>query len=187
MKKLALSGLLVIMLFGSALAHNGALSLYIMDGTVMICNKDIASDEIAIISLFYIKDLGEDLGRAVEFRLLSSDPLAFFVDAVWSSQISVPLGNVNDGISLTASTCMGVGETVVFIGDITVFYSNPSPATFTVRVVDHPLAQPPGIYITRCDPDNTLIAVLGGTFVFNGSCNPGVQATSWGAIKELYR
>ena len=187
MKKLALSGLLVIMLFGSALAHNGALSLYILDQTVMICNQDLAPDAIAIISLYYIKDLGEDLGKAVEFKLLSSDPSAFFVDVAWSSQIVAPLGTVDNGIALTASACMGVGENVVFIGDITVYHDDSPSGTFTVRVVDHPTAQPPGIYITLCDSGNTRQSVLGGTFVFNGSCNPGVQPTSWGAIKELYR
>ena len=187
MKKLALSGLLVIMLFGSALAHNGALSLYILDQTVLICNKDIGFLENAIISLYYIKDLGDDLGKAVEFKLLSSDPSGIFIGETWSTQITATLGDVDNGISLAASTCMGPGEDVVFIGDITVFYSNFTPTTFTVRVVDHPTTQPPGIFITLCDAGNTLQSVLGGTFVFNGSCNPGVQPTSWGAIKELYR
>lgn len=187
MKRLALSALLVIMLFGSALAHNGAISLYIMDQTVMICNKDIGFLETATISVYYVQDLGYALGNAVEFRLISSNPSALFVAVTWVPEITVTMGDVDNGISLTGASCLGLGQSVVHLGDVDVFLADDQPTTFTARVVDHPGVLPPGIHITRCNPEQTQVTVLGGTFVFNGSCNPGVQPKTWSAIKELYR
>jgi hypothetical protein len=193
MRKLALSVLAAMLLFsGTAAAHNGALSLYMTiadpgSPPSWVCHADIGMLETVAISLYYIKDQGQDLGKAAEFKLLSSDPAAIFISEAWSSLVQLTLGDVDNGISLTASQCMGAGETVVYLGDISVFYTAPAGAAFTVRVLPDPNSQPPDVYITACDPQNTLIGVLGGTFVFNGSCDPGVQTKTWGAIKELFK
>jgi hypothetical protein len=188
MKKLAMSALFVILLVGSAGAHNGALSLY-TDATITVCNKAIASFETDTIRLYYVRDNGPDLGNAVEFRLETSIAEALFIGTEWNSQINNTLGDITSGISLTAAQCLGADASVVYIGSIFVMYTGFAfPAeTFTVRVVEDPTSQPPAISITICDPFQTIQDVLGGTFVFNGSCNPGVQETSWGAIKELYK
>jgi hypothetical protein len=186
MKKLALSALFVVMLFGSALAHDGAISLY-TDETITVCNLPLGPFEQAIIGIYYVRDQGYDIGRAAEFRLEASNPSAIFIDPVWSPLLSASIGDVDNGISLAFSQCLGPDQAVAFIGTITVFWTDISTVTFTVRVVDHPTTQPPGINFTRCDPLNPMLTALGGTFVFNGSCNPGVQPKSWGAIKELYR
>jgi hypothetical protein len=186
MKKLAMSALFVMLLFGSAVAHNGALSLY-TDATISICNSAITSFETDTIKMFYVRDAGSNLGNAVEFRLEASIADALFLGTEWTSQITLTLGDILTGISLTGGQCLGSNENVVFIGAIYVMYTGFSAETFTVSVKEDPGAQPPGIYISECLPGNPLRAVLGGTFVFNGSCNPGVKETSWGAIKQLYR
>jgi len=188
MKKLAMSALFVMLLFGSAGAHNGALSLY-TDATIQICNSDIASFETDTIRMYYVRGSGPDLGNAVEFMLAASSVDALFLGTEWNSQINVTLGDILTGISLTAPQCMGANEAVVYIGSIYVMYTGFAfpPETFYVTVKKDPTADPPGIFITECVPGNPIRTVLGGEFVFNGSCNPGVKETSWGAIKELYR
>ena len=69
------------------------------------------------------------------------------------------------------------------------------PDTFTVKVVPDPATQPQAILIVECNSSHSLYVVSGGTFVFNGECatpnDPygalAAKATTWGAIKELYR
>jgi hypothetical protein len=187
MKKLALSALFVVLLFGSAFAHDGALSLY-KDQTIQVCSDAIGAFETDTIRMYYVRDNGSDLGNAVEFMLVISDPEALFLGLEWNSQINVTTGDVLTGISATAGQCLGANEPVVYIAAFYIMNTNfMGGQTFTVSVAADPGAQPPGIYITECVPGNPIKAVLGGTFVFNGSCNPGVTETSWGAIKELYR
>ncbi len=188
MKKLAMSALFVLLLVGSAVAHNGALSLY-TDATIQVCNSDIGSFETDTIRMYYVRGTGVDLGKALEFRLEASTADALFLGTEWSSQVVLTFGDILSGIAVTGSQCLGTNESVVYIGAIFVMYTGFSfpPETFTVMVKENPTAQPPAINITECDPDNTIRAVLGGTFVFNGSCNPGVKETSWGAIKSLYK
>ncbi|MGD1049021.1 MAG: hypothetical protein ABR899_09780 [Candidatus Krumholzibacteriaceae bacterium] len=187
MKKLALGVLLVMAFSGSAFAHNGALSLY-TDQTISICDMTMGALETHTINMYYVKDQGVNLGNAVEFRLTASDPRAIFTNEAWNPLITLALGTVDGGISLTASNCLGGTENVTFIGGIDVFWADVStPPTFTVNVVPDQTADPPGIYVLQCNGQQTRVSVLGGTFVFNGSCNPGVQPKSWGAIKDLYR
>jgi hypothetical protein len=187
MKKLAMSALFLTLFFGSAVAHNGALSLY-TDIGLSSCRADILPFGQDTINMYYVRDAGVDLGNAVEFRLEASIADALILGTEWNTSITVTLGDVLGGISLTASQCMGANESVIYIGAIFMMYTGFNVGeVFTVMVKEDPNAQPPGIYITECAPGNPLVSVLGGTFVFNGSCNTGVKETSWGAIKELYR
>jgi len=194
MKKLALSTLFIVLLCGSAVAHNGALSLYTTatSGEIGPCSGPIGSFETDTIRLYYIRDNGPDLGNAVEFKLEFSIVDALLLGSEWNSQFSVFLGDVLAGISATSSNCVGANESVVYIASFFVMYSGFAfpPETFTARIVQDPSPLPvnPAILaITACVPGNPIVEVLGGTYVFNGSCNPGVTETSWGAIKELYR
>jgi hypothetical protein len=189
MKKLALSALFVVLLFGSAVAHDGALSLY-TDATIQVCSGPIASFETDTINMYYVRGTGADLGNAVEFRLEASITDAIFLGYEWNSQITVTLGDPLTGISLTASQCLGTNESVVFIGSIFVMYTgfaSPPDDRFTVMVKEDPNAQPPAILVTECTPQQPLRAVLGGTFVFNGTCSPAVKESTWGSIKALYK
>jgi hypothetical protein len=140
--------------------------------------------------MYYVRGTGPDLGNAVEFRLEASIVDAIFLGYEWNSQITVTLGDPLTGTSLTASQCLGANEPVVYIGSIYIMYTgfaSPPDDRFTVMVKPDPNAQPPDILITECIPSQPLRSVLGGTFVFNGSCSPGVKETSWGAIKALYK
>ncbi len=189
MKKLAMSALFVLLLFGSAAAHDGALSLY-TDATITVCSSVIASFETDTINMYYVRGTGANLGNAVEFRLEASIADAIFLGFEWNSQITVTLGDPLTGISLTGSNCLGGDEPVVYIGSIFIMYTgfaSPPDDRFTVMVKEDPAAQPPGIYITECLPSNPIKAVLGGTFVFNGSCSPSVKESTWGSIKALYK
>jgi hypothetical protein len=188
MKKLALSALFVMLFFGTALAHNGAISLYTSE-TISTCSMPITPLGTDTIRVYYVKDQGVILGFAVQFRMLASNDFAIFTGATWTPQVQVILGDLDNGIALAANQCLGSSANVAYIGRVYVFWSDfstPVPK-FSVSIVAHPEAQPPGIYITQCNAQQTKWAVLGGTFVFNGSCNPGIEPKSWGAIKDLFR
>lgn len=186
MRKLALLLAFAVLIPAAAFAHNGALSLY-MDQTISDCDAPIGAFETVVIKMYYVKDQGYDLGNAVEFKLgLSTTAAIFTPPPTWNTLFTVTLGDIDNGISLAAGGCLGVGFNVVYIGDISVLnFGEFGP--FTCKVLAHPTSEPPGIYITRCDAYQTRTEVLGGTFIFNGVCNPGVETESWGAIKALYR
>jgi hypothetical protein len=121
-----------------------------------------------------VRDDGPTLGNAISFRLEASIADALFLGTEWNTSITVTLGDIINGISLTSSQCLGANESVVYIGEIYVMYAGFAfpPQTFTVMVKENLYDQPPGIYITECAPGNPLRSVFGGTFVFNGSCLP---------------
>lgn len=186
MRKLALFVALTMLMPAAAFAHNGALSLY-MDQTISDCDAPIGAFETVVIKMYYVRDQGFDLGNAVQFKLALSTTNAIFTPPpTWNPLFTVTLGDIDNGQSLAAGGCLGVGFNVVYIGDISVLnFGEFGP--FTCKVLPAPNAEPPGIYITRCDVNQTRVDVLGGTFIFNGTCNPGVDNESWGAIKALYR
>ena len=184
MRTLALSFVMLAILASSAFGHDGALSLY-TDQSIGDCDLPSALFMTDTIRLYYVRGTGPDMGNAAEFRLELSTTNAFFAPPpVWSNLIVVTLGDIESGMSITGAQCLGVGLSVVYLGQI--FVTNGFElGQFTVKVVNHPVSA--GIFITRCDPGQTIASVLGGTFVFNGTCNPAVEETSWGAIKSLYR
>ncbi|MFA4947253.1 MAG: hypothetical protein WC674_01950 [Candidatus Krumholzibacteriia bacterium] len=187
MKKLAMSVLFLMLMFGSAVAHDGALSLF-RDATLGACSAPIGMFEIDTIMMYYVRDDGPDLGKALEFRIEMSIAEALPIGYEWNSQIVLEFGNIMDGISITGATCLGSNQTEVYIGSLYIMYAGAfDDERFTAMVKEDPAAQPPGIYITLCAEGNPMWPVLGGTFVFNGNCSTGVKETSWGAIKELYR
>ncbi len=189
MRKLGMSVLFVALLCGSAFAHNGALSLYLNASATEIgpCSAPTTDYGSLDISLYYIRDNGPDLGKAVEFRLEFSPPLGIVQTEVWNSGFTVFLGSLDTGKAATASNCLGTNESVVYLATFNILDLGSAGGVYTCTVKENPTSQPPGINITACDPNNTMYQVLGGTFIFNGSCNPGVEASSWGAIKDLYR
>jgi hypothetical protein len=108
----------------------------------------------------------------------------------WSPRITSVVGDIQTGISLMSDICIGMNETLVTLGRVHVFFFadpwNSDPLkTFYMSVEPHPSSGT--ISIRECDPQGTIVPVLGGVFVFNGSCNVGVKTSSWGAIKSLYQ
>ena len=191
MKKLSMTVVFLLLVSSAIYAHNGAISLY-LDETATQCSTTLLSGQ-ADIMVLYIRGDGPYLGSGLEFRLLLSSPAAgsgvLFMDPTWSSQIVLTEGDIQTGISLVGSTCLGVNSDIVYIGTVPIFNIGGDSDTFNVRVVDDPnVTSPgPGIYILLCDAHKTKVPVLGGWFVFNGSCNPGVESKSWSAIKSMYR
>jgi len=192
MKRLTLAAFFVTVLFTGVFAHSGAISLY-TDDTITKCDAILQLFDMYNMNIFYVKDQGPDLGKAVEFRLLRSSSGSLLQPATWSPKIVASIGDPETGISLTASECMGPGETVTYIGTVPVMNVGDAD-TFTVRVVPDPGALPaPAIRITQCDVNSTILEGLGGTFVFSGdpqhpgTCNYAVRSKTWGAIKSLYQ
>jgi hypothetical protein len=186
MKKLALSALFLMLLFGSAVGHNGSLGLF-AGPELNSCSAPIGNFGIDTVMMYYIRDAGPDLGKALQFRLDISTIEALPMGYEWNSQIVLELGSLTGGISITASQCLGGDQPSVYIGSIFMMNMGAQDLRFTVIVMEDPTAAPPGIYITECAVGEPMWTVLGGTFVFNGECSTGVEETSWGAIKELYR
>lgn len=189
MRKLGMSVLFLALLCGSAFAHDGALSLYLNASATEIgpCSAPTTDYGSIDVSLYYIRDNGPDLGKAIEFRLEFSPGLGTVLTTVWNAGFSVWLGDLTSGQVATASQCLGTNESVVYLATFTILDLGSGGGVYTCAVKENPTSQPPAINITACDPNNTIYQVLGGIFVFNGSCNPGVEASSWGAIKDLYR
>jgi len=187
MMRMVLAALLVLVLAPSAYGHNGALGLY-SDWTLTNCDDVSLIFETDSISLFYVKGQGPDLGKRVEFSIRATSTNVLFSPApVWSPKIILTVGDIETGISLAAASCMGVNEAVVYLGMIFVFNIG-EENTFYVSVMPHPGS---GIIsITQCDPQDTVVPVLGGAFIFSSFhnvCNVAVAGSSWGAIKSLYR
>lgn len=188
MKKLALAGLLVLTCVGFAQAQTTAkLGLYAdPNGQLTSCQAPIEIFGTDSIYLYYVKGNGNDLGSGVEFKgVLSNPDAAFSPPPRWTNLIVLSQGDIDNGISLVASACMGVSQSYVWLGRIAVFYGGLDTSTpFTARIMEHP--ETGEVRITRCAPGNPIDVVRGSWFVFNGICDLAVVPTSWGAIKSLY-
>jgi hypothetical protein len=178
-------------------AHEGMVTLF-ADQAGSDCDADLAPGQSIDLYLFYVRGDGPEIGACCAMRLLSSSPNI----AMHSfSQAPPPgerlcIGNINDGISFCNHAGQGpwceTGKDVVFLGAITVmniFEEGP----FTITIVGNPDEPNIHLAITTCDSACSKHAVIGGTFVFNGTCeNPeqgaplGTHDSSWGAIKTFY-
>ncbi len=186
MRSLTLGILFVMVLGAPAFAHNGALSLY-TDSGIGDCDLTSGMFVTDTIQLFYVRGSGPEMGNAAQFRIEKSSEMVLFTpDPEWTPLVNLTIGDIQSGIAITAAACLGSGMNIVYLGNIYVFNMT-ELGMFTVKVVAYPLSVPPAINITICDPGQTVYSVLGGTFVFNGTCNPATEETSWGAIKSLYR
>jgi hypothetical protein len=197
MRKLALLFTLLLVMGASVGAHEGAISIY-ADRELTSCSMDIipppggaGTGEIWIL---YVRDQGVEMGSAAEFRIICTSTGVFFFQPDWEDYITLPQGSIPGNVSVAGTTQFGCGEDIVPLGKVPI-YNASDLDTFYIKVVDNP--EPfagPGIYITACDEYNTEVKIIGGTFVLTGdpigypaNCNPGVEAKSWGAIKDLYR
>jgi hypothetical protein len=167
MKKLMLVAIVVVSLAISASVQGASLILFSDLGRTAT-NAVVPVGGTYNIELFLQGD-ESDLGPAVEFRLVSSSADVQFLEAVWSNEIVLTLGDIVNGISLTSYRCLGYddygyGRNVVHIGTIRV--SNIADAdTFTVRVAGISDFDPLG---TNCDAAFSAISIPGNEFLFNG-------------------
>ena len=174
-----------------AQSHNGAISLY-TDENIGDCDAVSNMFDIVDINLYYVRGNGPDLGEAYEFRLMCTSTSITFNQPTWPPTMQGTLGSLETGISVTHNVCIGIGLDVTWLGTIPVFNVGDGD-TFTVKVVEHPEAKCPGdipcpgIYITECPDPKPRHKCLGGSFIFNGVCNPAADSRSWGAIKSLFK
>jgi hypothetical protein len=192
------SALLFLMMFiaAGAQSHEGMIALY-ADEAATDCDAVILPTQTVNLYLFYVRGDGPDMGNAYEFKLAKSSEGAVFGQFVLPAN-TIHIGQVEEGISVAfvGSGNVGEGLDLLFLGTIPVTdISETGP--FTVSVVEDPHARGgAGVFITLYVPlVHPMYRVIGGTFVFNGSCsspeNPAeITATTpsnWGAIKSLYR
>jgi len=183
-RTLLLAVLIAIFSVSAAAAHNGAISLYENAG-LTDCDAYLQMFATDTVRVYYVRGQGPELGRSAEFMIdLSTTNALLTPPPVWTGSIILTVGLVESGIYLESSSCLGLGQNVVYLGMIFVLNVG-EYGTFYLSVVPHPASG--AIRIGLCDEANTKVSVLGGSFIFNGSCNIGVQETSWGAIKALYR
>ncbi len=192
MKRLALAVAFLAALASGALANNGSISLFVIPegSTDPVCSFQLdplnaGFDQFAV-NIYYSKNDGPELGRAAEFSVSMSTANAVISDVTWSPAIVLTLGDIAGGISITGQQCLGTGQTLVFLGTMSI-QDLGETGRFTFNVNPDPNAVPtPGIFILLCDSGNTVFGVTGGTFVVNGTCNVAVEKKTWGSIKELY-
>jgi hypothetical protein len=161
------------------------------------CDAVILPSQVVNLYLFYVRGDGPEMGNAYEFKLAKSSEGAVFGQFVLPPN-TIHIGQVEEGISVAfvGNANAGEGLDLMFLGTIPVVNVSET-GTFTVSVVDDPNARGgPGIFITLYVPMiHPMYSVIGGTFVFNGSCsspeNPAeitsTTPSNWGAIKSLYR
>jgi hypothetical protein len=186
MKRLVMFFSLLMVLGVAALAHEGAVCLY-KDVALSACSATIMPMGTVDIALLYIKGDGVDMGAAAQFRIILTTSGATISNVIWNPYITLFEGTPPGNVSIAGQTNFGCGLDIVWLGTLTVWNLMDSD-TFYVKVVDNPdVFWGPGIYITDCEPEKNEIKVIGGTFVFNGSCNVAIEPKSWGAIKSMYR
>lgn len=178
-------------------AHDGMVTLFASESG-NDCDANLPPGQSIDLYLFYMRDAGPEIGACCAMRLLKSSSaveLHSFAQAPPPGE-RLCIGNINDGISFCNHAGHGLwcetGKDVVLLGAITVT-NVAEEGPFTIEVVGNP--NEPGIHlaITTCD-DCAKHAVIGGTFVFNGTCDDpeygsgpvGTKDSSWGAIKAFY-
>ena len=182
-------------------AHEGMIALY-ADPDASSCEAVLPELYVIDLSLFYIRGDGPRIGKAVEFRLLKSNDDFQLAGPIWAEEHGyvMTIGNLESGITIAYHAGTGFwcfeDEAHAFLGTVQVFNIS-DPDTFTVSVVEHPMegVLEPWIGIVECEPMYPKHEVIGGTFVFNGSCNSpqdpfgnamSTQSSTWGAIKGLF-
>ena len=190
MKRTCVLFTLLVMLAAGAHAHDGMLALF-TDAGVSDCDADLAPFEAMDVHLFYVRGDGPEMSGAFEFKLEASSAFIAFGMPTWHPAVEMgTLGSLEQGISVAASRWLGVDLYVVYLGAIPVINTGEEDE-FTVSIVEHPGSTPPGIYITLTDFNRSMYSVLGGTFVFNGTCSSplgeptATKSSTWGAIKGM--
>ena len=182
-------------------AHEAMFALY-ADPSASSCQAILPELTMIDLSLFYVRGDGPAMGPTNEFRIQKSNDDIQIGWPAWSEELGLVavFGSLESGITVAYN--MGEQdrcreEDYVFLAIIPITNIS-DPDTFTISIVDRPRGKvlQPTISITLCEEPYPIYEVLGGTFVFNGTCaspeNPfqdptPVQSSTWGAIKGLYK
>jgi hypothetical protein len=186
MKRLTLSVVILCILATGSYAHEGSIALYVNE-TLTSCSIDPFPAGETQVMILYVRGDGPEMGNAAQFKVTVSSVLAIIQSVEWASYITLTLGDIFNGIAITGQGCIGAGLDVIRLGTLNILNLG-DDTRFTVMIDDYPAGDPSppaGVYITRCATGNPLHECTGGTFVFNGSCNPASESSSWGAIKSI--
>lgn len=190
MQRLALTIALIAAFGTAAFAHQGSLGLY-TDQNANDCDRTfVAFASTELYLMYYRSDAGPNGIFAAEFKLEFDDDIVLF------SGITVPpgagtLGTLDNGMAIALNPCQGLGATYAWVATLTAVAFDVS-APFTIRVGQSNTVTRPALaghpQVAMCDETRTIVGVLGGYFTHpDGTCSTGTEASSWGAIKELYR
>jgi len=193
--RILLSVMILVLVFaGAANACDGILSLF-TDQSATKCSAELPSCQSVPMYLMYVRGDGPEIANAMAFKLEKSSAGAAFLEPQWPGDF-LQFGSLQDGIDVVVRAgdnwCSGA-ETVSYMGTIPVV-NFAETGEFTVKVADSPYYN--GVIVLLCQAGYPLYHVIGGTFVFNGTCkcpeDPygtilAVTQSSWGSIKSLYR
>lgn len=188
MKRLSLVIALLVVVSSAAFAHEGSLGLYTSqagtdcDATFL---PYVAQD---VYMVYYRSDAGPDGIRAAEFKVEYPVGVVILQTPVWSPSVSVTLGTIDAGISVSFTGCTGAGQTYLYVGRVPVMALVAAPFMLRVGTSGAVIEEPFSPRVAICDTQATIVGVLGGFFSApEGTCDTAVEDTSWGAIKGMYR
>ena len=188
MRKLSIAALLLIALTTGAVAHEGSIGMF-TDMTGTDCDLTFSPFLSYDVFILYMKSDGGPNGIfAAQFKVELPPAGLSIQEFVKSPDVSVTMGNVAVGISVSFSNCAGTGMDYLLIGTISVVAFTDQAMDMKIVVAEDVVNPPFAVRVIMCDEARTKHGVLGGWFKTpNGTCNVGVEETSWGAIKEMYR
>lgn len=188
MKRLSLGLVLLIALSTSAFAHEGSIGLYTSQAA-----DDCSANFVAFVAqdvyiVYYRSTSGPDGIRAAEFRVDYPIGTVILQTPVWSPSVTVTLGTIDAGISVSFAGCTGAGLDYLYIGRVPVMSLGVTTFQLMVQTSGAVVEAPFAPRVAICDAQASIVGVLGGYFSApDGSTDPGVEETSWGAIKGQYK
>lgn len=189
MRKLSLVVALLIAVSTTAVAHEGSIGLYTSQAATD-CDAAFVPFVAQNVYLVYFRsDAGPNGITAAEFRISYPVGQLFFGTPVWSPAVSLFFGTLEEGQAVSFSGCTGVGQDLLYIGQVPVTLLVAVPFQLKVETSNSIVNPPFAPRVSMCDdPQRTIVGVLGGYFSApDGTCNVGVEESSWGAIKGMYR
>ena len=178
MKKLGLMALLIAAAAGPALAVQ-SIGIY-EDAAGLDC--EIADPGGGVMKTIYIVHTIDVQPTVGSSWTLEWDPgmTMVFVD---DSSLYYKVGNARDGVQLSYYTCQ---SGTLLIDSVTMLSSGTSTPCSHFRLGPHPTQ---GRVIVYCNFSYGLFDAHDAIVNGNGtcSCSVGIEATTWGSVKALYR
>ena len=187
MKRALLIVMGILLVASLASAQPGKIQLFSDPG---LTSCDFSDDGIVMV---YIYHINTNVATASQFMVEQVN----LINLTFLGQISPfpnVIGNAMTGIAIAYGSCLGGGTGPIELLTLTFAGAGSSPPCSSLEIVDHPIAVPPGLYVTDCLlPTPSLLLGDGSVGIFNtdGSCDCGqplpAEETSWGKIKALYK
>jgi hypothetical protein len=163
----------------------GSIGLF-ADPAASYCDVYDYAPGIVIVYVVHVMTTG---ATASQFRV---DSNSWGANMLYLSEVVTPpyyaIGNSQTGVSIAYTYCVPSPNMIMYIQ---YFAQGLSATCSKIKVVDHPTATPPGIYVVDCSDPPNLLTATGGSVVINPDatcmCDIPVEETTWGKIKSLYQ